>query len=250
MARIVRTGLELKQYYNELKAGDCVAGVVGIRRIRDRMIINLLERGVRFVPSATSQTLSHSKVAQALAFREWMVPLSMAISRRGDLLDAITAYNRHGIGAVVTKEDHLQCGFGIHFWENIETLYNHASFGNMTFPFVLQPFMKNYTDVRAIVAGDYHEAYTRENNDNFRANLAVGGVSRPYTLTSEQLGLCRQIMLKGRFPYAHLDLLITEDRKSYLSEIALNGGTKGAAISGSELEKLKRIMIERMIDGV
>ncbi|MBW1896755.1 MAG: hypothetical protein JRI47_06825, partial [Deltaproteobacteria bacterium] len=108
-------------------------------------------------------------------------------------------YNEHAIGAVVTKEDHLQCGFGVHRWDNVEAVYNRASFQDTAYPFVLQPFVENYTDIRAIIAGDYHEAYTRENKNNFRMNLTVGGTSRPYDLTEEQLALCHRVMERRIF---------------------------------------------------
>ena len=42
-------------------------------------------------------------------------------------------------------------------------------------------------------------------------------------------------MKRGKFPYAHIDLLTTEDGHNYLSEIALNGGMKGSRITREEL---------------
>jgi ribosomal protein S6--L-glutamate ligase len=50
----------------------------------------------------------------------------------------------------------------------------------------MQPFLENYIDVRIIVAGDYIEAYTRYNPNNFRMNIAAGGSSSPYSLDSEK----------------------------------------------------------------
>ena len=243
---IIRTNRELKERYDDLKAGDCFIGILSYKNLKHRVLIDLLERGVRFFPSALSQTLGRSKVAQALAFRPWMLPHTLIIARRVDLMHAINVYDEHGIGAAVTKEDHLQCGFGVHRWDDVEGIYNQASFQGMTYPFVLQPFVENYTDIRVIVAGDYHEAYTRENKHNFRMNMTVGGKSRPYDLTGEQLALCHRVMERGKFPYAHIDLLIEAGGRAYLSEAALNGGMKGARISRPELDAMKQGILEEM----
>lgn len=246
MAVIIRTNRELKEHYDELKAGDCFIGMLSFKKVKHRVLIDLLERGVRLFPSALSQTLGRSKVAQALTFRKWMIPHTLTVARRVDLMHAINTYNQHGIGTVVTKEDHLQCGFGVHRWDSIEAVYNHVSSNTHSYPFVLQPFLESYTDVRVIMAGDYYEAYTRENQNNFRMNLTAGGTSRPYTLTKAHLSLCHSVMERGKFPYAHIDLLVTEDGHSYLSEIALNGGMKGARIRREELDAIKKDLLEKM----
>jgi ribosomal protein S6--L-glutamate ligase len=243
---IIRTNRELKERYDELKAGDCFIGVLSFKNLKHRVFVDLLERGVRFFPSALSQTIGRSKVAQALAFRPWMLPHTLIIARRIDIMYAINTYNQHGIGPVVTKEDHLQCGFGVHRWDGVETVYNQASFNAISYPFVLQPFVEKYTDVRVIIAGDYHEAYTRENQNNFRMNLTQGGTSRPHTLTEGQLALCHSVMERGKFPYAHIDLLINEEGRGYVSEAALNGGMKGARIKREDLDIIKKDILEKM----
>ena len=220
--------------------------MLSFKTLKHRAFIDLLERGIRLFPSALSQTLARSKVAQALAFRQWMIPHTLIITRRVDLMYAINTYNQHGVGPVVTKEDHLQCGFGVHRWDNIEATYNQMTFSAALYPFVVQPFLENYTDVRVVIAGGYCEAYTRENRYNFRMNLTVGGTSRPYALSEDQLTRCHQVMERGKFPYAHIDLLVTADGNSYLSEIALNGGLKGARIEREDLDAMKRDILEKM----
>ena len=40
-------------------------------------------------------------------------------------------------------------------------------------------------------------------------------------------------MKQGAFPYAHLDLMVTDDGTTYLTEINLRGGLRGAAIDSS-----------------
>ena len=49
-----------------------------------------------------------------------------------------------------------------------------------------------------------------------------------------------------KFPYAHLDILIADDGTYYLSEIALNGGTKGSMIRRDELDRKKQDVLERL----
>ncbi len=243
---IIRTNRELRERYDELKAGDCFIGMLAFKNLKRRVFIDLLERGVRFFPSALSQTLAASKVAQALACRQWMIPHTLIIAKRVELMHAINAYDQLGIGPVVTKADRQHCGFGIHRWDNAEAVYNQASLNTISYPFVVQPFLEDYTDVRVIMAGDYCDAYTRENQHNFRMNLAIGGTSRPYDLNEAQLTICHDVMERGKFPYAHIDLLVTAQGPVYLSEIALTGGMKGARIKREELDALKKDRLEKM----
>jgi len=92
---------------------------------------------------------------------------------------------------------------------------------------------------RVITVGDYTEAYTRHNPDNFRMNIAAGGKSHPYMLKKEEKDFCYAIMKRSKFPFAHIDIMITENGNHHLTEISLNGGIKGASISRKELDKKK-----------
>ena len=243
---IIHNSRELKDRYDELKAGDVFLGVLSYKFLKDRVFIDLLERGVRLFPSALSQTLSASKVAQALVLRKWMLPHTLVITRRLSLMHAINYFNRHQIERVVTKEDRLDCGYGVHYWNNIEEVYNQTTLQSPVYPFVVQPFIDQYTDIRVVIVGDYIEAYTRENRYNFRNNISAGGTSSPYHLTNSQLALCREVMERGKFPYAHIDMFITPERKFYLSEIALDGGLKGARIDRDTLCRLKEELLQRL----
>lgn len=243
---IIRNSRELKDRYDELKAGDVFLGVLSYKGVKDRILIDLLERGVELFPSASAQTLSSSKVAQALVLRKWMLPHTLVITRRFSLMHAIGYFNRHQIERVVTKEDRLDCGYGIHYWNNIEEVYNQAASQSLAYPFVVQPFIEHYTDIRIVIVGDYIEAYTRENQYNFRNNISAGGSSRPYSLNNSELALCREVMERGKFPFAHIDLLITPDGKNYLSEIALDGGLKGARTDRDTLCRLKEELLEQL----
>jgi len=243
---IIRSSRELKALFHDLGPGDIFIGMLVYKHLKQSVLIDLLERGVTCLPSPLSQNLNRSKVAQALIFKDWMAPHTSVITRRMDLIDTINQYNKHGITAVVTKEDHLHCGHGIRRWQNIETLYSFMALSESSYPFVLQPFLNDLTDVRVIIAGEYTEAYVRYNPDNFRMNISSGGKSYPYDLNKEQVDFCLMAMERGKFPYAHLDLHIMENGKNYLSEIALNGGIKGARISRKELDQKKQEILEKL----
>jgi len=243
---IIRSSRELKALFHDLGPGDIFIGMLAYKHLKQSVLIDLLERGVTCLPSPLSQNLNRSKVAQTLIFKDWMAPHTSVITRRMDLIYTINQYNKHGITAVVTKEDHLHCGHGIRRWQNIETLYSFMALSESSYPFIVQPFLDDLTDVRVIIAGEYTEAYVRYNPDNFRMNISSGGKSYPYDLNKEQVDFCLMAMERGKFPYAHLDLHIMKNGKNYLSEISLNGGIKGAGISRKELDKKKKSMLEEL----
>ncbi len=244
---IISSIKELMDNYEDIGSGDIFAGIVGADRMKQFLLIDLIERGVLCVPSPLSQIISGSKVVQALFLNNRMIPDTRAILRRRDLIDAVSCYNRHKIGFVITKQDRMHCGFGIRKWDSIEILYSFMSMSDSSYPFILQPFIENFTDIRVIVAGDYIESYTRYNPDNFRMNMAAGGKSSPFALDEDKKSFCKAVMKRGKFPFAHIDIMVTADNKCYLSEIALNGGLKGAVISREDLEEKKQAIIDKII---
>jgi len=238
---VIRGNKELTKNYSKLKGGDLVIGMlgfrgitVGIRQNEECKFLDLVERGIVMFPSALSQVVSRSKVAQALLLNEYMLEYTCAVRDRRDLIEGINIYNIHKIGEVVTKQDRLDSGIGIHLWSSLEEVYTRACLKLLKYPFVVQPFITNFKDVRVILIGEYLEAYQRYNKYNFRQNLSFGGESRPYGLDQIQIALCKKVMERGRFPYAHIDLIITEDGRNYVSEISLHGNLHGAKITREE----------------
>lgn len=230
---------ELSSRYHDLGPGDVVIGEVTAAHRNTARLIDLLQRGVTCIPSPLSQLLSRSKVAQVEILGQFMLPLTMAIKRRKQLMDAIKTYSQADIGAVVTKEEHMHCGHGVRRWDHIETVYSFRGLDNHGYPFVLQPLAENFADVRVIMVGDYMEAYTRHNPDSFRGNLSAGGRCEPHMLTADQERFCRQVVDRAQFPYAHLDLQIMADGRLHILEIALNGGIQGSRLDRADLEKRK-----------
>jgi ribosomal protein S6--L-glutamate ligase len=245
---VIKSIDELTREYQHLSAGDIVCARVVSKHLKQTLLIDLLERGVHCCPSALSQVLNGSKTSQGLLLSEWMIPDTRVIQRRVDLMKAVQAYHRKGVQRVITKADKMHCGYGIRLWETIETLYSFIAFSKNEFPFLLQPFFKDITDVRVIIVGEYIEAYIRQNSDNFRKNISIGGGSMPYALDNEKKSLCQRVMTRGKFPFAHIDLQVLPDNTCYLSEIALNGGIQGAKIDRTELDQRKQAVIDAMVE--
>jgi ribosomal protein S6--L-glutamate ligase len=243
---IVKSNRELRALYHELSAGDVFIGNLSLKHLKHAMLIDILERGINCLPSALSQVLNSSKVAQAFVLRDWMLPLTTVIPRRTYLIEAVSTFNKHNIGPVVTKQDSMHCGHGVRRWESIETLYSFMALSESSYPFVLQPLREKFTDIRVIIVADYVEAYSRYNPHNFRVNITLGGTGSAYDLDKKKEAFCRSAMQRGKFPFAHIDLMLLESGECYLSEIALNGGVKGARISREALDQKKQALLEQL----
>jgi ribosomal protein S6--L-glutamate ligase len=247
---IIKSSRELEARFDELRPGDIFMGIFSMKHLRQAVLIDLLERGIHCIPSPLSQTLNRSKTAQAFVLKEWMLPQTRVIRRRSDLIRAVNRYNEAGIGPVISKEAHMHCGHGIRKWDNIEAAYSHMALSDLSYPFVLQPYIEKFTDIRVIIVGDYVESYARYNPYNFRVNLSSGGKSRGYTLDRAQVQFCRSVMKRANFPFAHIDLMVMDNGECYFSEIALNGGTKGARIGRKDLERKKQAMLESLAENL
>jgi ribosomal protein S6--L-glutamate ligase len=243
---IVKSNRELRALYHELSAGDVFIGNLSLKHLKQTMLIDMLERGINCLPSPLSQILSSSKSAQAFVLRDWMLPLTAVIPRRTQLIEAVNTFNKHNIGPVVTKQDSMHCGHGVRRWESIETLYSFMALSESSYPFVLQPWREKFTDIRVIIAADYVEAYSRYNPHNFRVNIALGGTGSAYDLDEKKEAFCRSAMQRGKFPFAHIDLMLLESGECYLAEIALNGGVKGARINREALDQKKNALLKRL----
>lgn len=235
--RIITDNTSLRVQYNELSAGDIFLGRLRLKPSEEHTLLDLVERGVQLFPSALSQLACRSKTMQALLFSNFMLPHTKIIHDQHDLQQVMNYYTQKKVTRVITKQDRSNAGMGIHLWSSVEDVYNHASFNTLPYPFVIQPFYPDCRDIRIIVLGDYKESYWRDNPNNFRNNLHFGGKSTPCELTVEQEKLCWQVMKRGKFPYAHIDLMVTPEGESFLSEINLRGGIKGAQINPEEYQK-------------
>ncbi len=232
--RLIPDNDALHAEFNDLGSGDVFIGRLRLKPGQENLVVDLLERGVKMFPAASAQLSCRSKVFQAKIFPEYMAPWTRTIHDLYELMAAVNEYQRLSLKEVVTKKDRANAGIGVNLWPSAEDVFNQASGGTLPFPFVLQPFHPDCRDIRVIIIDDYLEAYWRHNPDNFRNNLHYGGTGEPATLTGEQLDLCRKVMARGRYPYAHLDLMVSPAGITCLAEINLRGGIRGAAITPAE----------------
>ena len=246
--KVFRSNDAVYAAYHELQAGDCIVGRLRLRPSDEHIIADLLSRGVKLIPSGLAQLVCRSKTFQALLFaRDFMAPGTCAIHDIHDLQQAMCAVG--GEGAMITKLDRKNAGLGILRWASVEDVFNAAVLGSLPFPFVLQPFIPDCRDIRIILLGSfYQEAYERVNEENFRNNLHFGGQSKPCTLDKDMESFCRRVMARGRFDYAHLDLLVPPDGSFYLNEINLRGGLRGAAISPKEYREFVAKLHDMAVD--
>jgi ribosomal protein S6--L-glutamate ligase len=237
---IVRTINGIRRHYRQLVAGDAILGLFPWRPGEEAKLLDLVNRGVVFFPSALAQMLVRSKVAQAEVLGEFMVPGTFVAYSLPDLARRLGGLDTPGRGQVVTKRDQAHLGLGVSLWPSLEVLYSLGGLQGLPFPLVVQPFLAGSRDLRAVVVGDYAEVYERLNPGSFRKNLFQGGSSRPLEITPEILAFCQRVMARGQFPYAILDLLVSAAGELYLSEISLKGGLTGARLGQGEFRERVR----------
>jgi glutathione synthase/RimK-type ligase-like ATP-grasp enzyme len=234
---IVSDNRTLFATYQQLKKDDIIVGRLRLKPGEEHLLTDLLARGIHMIPSATAQLASRSKVFQVRIFSNYLPQDTLAIYDAQTLLQVSSLYLERGHQRVVLKHDRKNGGLGVHIFTSIEDLYNQVSVAAYPFPFIIQPFQAECRDIRVIIIGDYIEAYQRRNPFNFRQNLHCGGVATPYRLSDRQLAFCHEVMDRGAFPYAHLDLLLTPNDGICLMEINLRGGLRGAKMSGQEYQE-------------
>ncbi len=229
---IIKSNSEFLKRYHELKQGDVVACMVNMGIGQEYLLLDLVQRGIKVFPAPVAQVASRSKCCQAELFQRWMHPLTRIVRKRSDMVRLVELYASEGVEDVITKLDRSDCGLGICKWRSAEDLFSNVVFSSRPpYPFVVQPFIPGCRDIRVVWIGDmYREAYWRQNSHGFRNNLHFGGSSGEYSLEPLEEAICSALMKRGDFPYAHIDLLKTNNGKVFFSEISLFGGLKGALI--------------------
>ena len=239
---IITSNDQLHKNFHLLDSSSTVCFRIRLLPGEDHILLDLSERNVTLIPSATSQLCSRSKVHQARVLSEFMLPHTTVVYDSHQLLKATTTYRSRGIKEVIVKLDRKNAGMGVLFFKDIEDVYNQTLLANAEFPLVVQPYLKSFKDIRVLILGDYIEAYHRFNPNNFRHNLHCGGTSTAWKADDQMIDFCKRIMKRGDFAYAHIDLMVTPDNTLYLTEINLRGGLKGAAIDSATYdEKISQI---------
>jgi ribosomal protein S6--L-glutamate ligase len=235
--RLVRSITEFRRYYQELRAGDVVLGPLALRVGEEFKLLDLADRGITLFPPALAQLLARSKVAQAEVLREFMVPGTFVAYGLADLSDRLSQVQTEYPGPVISKRERVHLGLGVSRWPTLEALYSLAGLQPLSYPLVVQPFIEGARDFRVVMVADYTESYERVNPHGFRKNLFQGGSSQAAELDPLHLLFCREVMARGKFSYAILDLLVSPEGETYLSEINLKGGLTGARLNQAEFRR-------------
>lgn len=243
---VITNNQQFRNQFHLLDSTSTISCRLRLSPGEEHILVDLQQRNVKLFPSATAQLASRSKAHQARIFSEFMLPNTRVIYDTNGLLEATTYYQQLNIGELVVKQDRKNGGLGIHRFRDIEDVYNSSAFGNLPFPLIIQPLQPEFRDIRVIVIGSYIEAYERVNPWNFRHNLHCGGHAKPIESTERMLNLCRRVMTRGGFPYAHIDLMKTND-SLHLIEINLKGGLRGARISSREYREKIQALHDQLI---
>lgn len=95
--------------------------------------------------------------------------------------------------------------------------------------FIIQEFIKTSIgrDVRINFVGDtFCAAMLRSSDNDFRANLSIGGKMEKYNPTKLELDVCSNVMRALKLDYAGIDLLFDENDIPYLCEVNSNAHFK------------------------
>ncbi len=239
---VIRSLSELRRRYPELAAGDLVLGPLAVKPGEEIKLIDLQERKVVFFPPLVAQLIVRTKTAQAQVLGGFMIPGTFVAHGITDL--AAHLGDASFSGPVVSKRERAHLGLGVSLWPSLEALHSLASLQPLPFPLVVQPFLAEARDFRVLVVGEYTEAYERLNPQGFRKNLFQGGSFRAAHLTPELHDFCRQVMARGKFPYAVLDVLLSPQGDSYLSEINFHAGLKGSRLGQAEFRRRVQALLE------
>jgi len=239
---LIRSLTELRRRYPDLAAGDLVLGPLAVRPGEEIKLIDLGDRGVIFFPPLLAHLVVRGKSAQAQVLEEFMLPGTFVAHGLPDL--AAHLGDPRLAGSVVAKRDRAHLGLGVSRWPSLEDLHSLGSLSPLPYPLVVQPFLEEARDLRAVVLGDYQEAYERVNPQGFRKNIFQGGAFRPAVLAPDLSDFCRRVMARGKFPYAVLDVLVSPAGEFYLSEINFHAGLKGSQLGQGEFRRRVEALLE------
>lgn len=225
---------DVHSQYQQLGPQDVVIGRIRMQPGEEHLLLDLVSRGVTLIPSATAQLCSRSKVFQAFILGAYMIPGTRPVYSSHDMMQLVSALYQQQVNEVVVKLDRANGGRGVLKFNSIEEVNSLQRLGSLACPFVVQPFVAKCVDIRVVILGTKVEAYQRHNPSNFRQNLSCGGERLPFTLNEEQHAVCRSVMDRAHFPYGCIDLMVSPQGTTWLSEINLRGGLQGAELSQKE----------------
>jgi len=164
-------------------------------------------------------TLAH--VAE-LGFR---VPATIVVQSRREAIDAF-----HDLGGdCIVKPIFGGEGRGVMRIQNAElawtTFWTLEKLGAISY---VQPFVSpGGCDTRLLVIGDEVIGVRRENQFDFRTNVASGGTCEAAELTTQQIAMARRICQSIGLKFASVDLIDSEDGEPKVLEVNAIPGWKG-----------------------
>ena len=233
----------IKELLSKSKKGDRIS--CRIRNPRFMGIFHEIEsRGANIFPPLLSQSLSMSKVHQALHYADYMVPNTQVLFRRFHIQDVLRKYAEKDVLKAVVKEDWASMGTGVHPCLSLNELA-WIIMHMIKPPIVVQPMIENFREFRLVILGDTILAKEKMNSDQlFWKNRIFGGVTKLITPSRQIVEFGKEMMLIGKFPWAYIDLHVTSD-DIFLSEINLYGSNAG--LKAYHINSLKRKMIEKWL---
>jgi glutathione synthase/RimK-type ligase-like ATP-grasp enzyme len=233
----------LKALLSKCKRGDKVSCTISDPRFMG-IFYEFESRGASVFPSLLAQSLSMSKVHQAVHYGDHMIPHTQVVFRKYHIQRVLRQYAEQNILKSVVKEDRGSMGLGNHPCWSLNELARTIAHVKKP-PVVVQPMLENFREFRLLVFGDTVFAKEKINSDQiFWKNRIFGGVTKLITPSKQVVHFGRDMMKLGKFPWAYIDLLITDD-DIFLSEINVSGSNAG--LKEYKINKLKRKMTEEWL---
>jgi len=233
----------IRELLSKSKKGDRISC-----RIRNPRFIGIFyeleSRGTDIFPPLLSQSMSMSKIHQALHYVDYTVPNTQVLYKMFHVQNVLRKYAEKNILKAVVKEDWASMGMGVHpCWSlnELARIMIHV----IKPPIVVQPMLENFREFRLVILGDTIVAKEKINSDEIFWNSRIfGGVTKFTTPSKQIVESGKEMMHIGKFPWAYIDLFVTDD-DIFLSEINLYGSNAG--LKEYNLNSLKRKMIEKWL---
>ena len=124
----------------------------------------------------------------------------------------------------IIKEAYGSFGMQVHY-VNSFIRFNEIIKGLKESPFLMQEYIKSSRgkDIRVNIIGNkIIGAMIRENAADFRANITIGGIGKPFLLNKEQSDMALMAHNELNLDFSGVDLLFGENGDTYLCEVNSN----------------------------
>ncbi len=202
---------------------------------KDKYLSNLLEKaGVHLFNSAESIRLCDDKMLTYITLSNNEIkmpktigsPLNYFNSDNSDFLEIIENSFSYPF---VAKRAYGSMGAGVFLLKNHNDLVSFSK-ANLNIPTLFQEYIGTSfgTDYRIIVIGGKAVgAMKRQNENDFRSNIALGGMAKPIELSEKYIKVAEKAASILKLNYCGVDLLIGPNDEPILCEVNSNAFIKG-----------------------